>query len=227
MIKLLLFDIDGTLISTARAGTRAMNIAFREMFGVDDGFAKIPMAGRTDPTIIRDGLEAHGLSAVDGTYTEYIKRYLSHLEREMATSIGKKVMPGVREILDFICSREGSPVLGLLTGNIEAGAQVKLKDMGLWRYFSVGAFGSDHDNRDRLLDVALERCQNQLGLRLRAEEAMVVGDTPKDISCSKPFGATAVAVATGPYSVDELAAHGPHHLFPDLSDTDAFLKLLS
>ncbi len=225
MIKIVLFDIDGTLISTGRAGTRAMNIAFRELFGPDNGFEGVPMAGRTDPMIIRDGLEAHGISAVDGTYTRYINTYLEHLKREMVSSPGKKVMPGILEILESLNTRSRGPVLGLLTGNIEAGARIKLQNMGLWHYFSVGAFGSDHDDRDRLLDVALGRCRDRLGLSFRPEETMVVGDTPKDIACSKPFGATAVAVATGPYSTEELAAHNPDHLFHDLSDPAPFLKL--
>ncbi len=227
MIKMVLFDIDGTLISTGRAGTRAMSSAFRELFGLEDAFAKVPMAGRTDPTIIRDGLEAHGLRAVDGTYTRYINAYLEHLAREMLVSPGKKVMPGILEILGSLKARSRPPVLGLLTGNIEAGARAKLENMGLWPYFSVGAFGSDHDDRNRLLEVALSRCREHLGLNFGPEETMVVGDTPKDIACSKPFGATAVAVATGPYSMAELAAHHPDHLFQDFSNPRPFLNLVS
>jgi len=226
VFKLVLFDIDGTLISTGRAGTRAMNIAFRDMFGIEDGFDRVPMAGRTDPTIIREGLEAHGIGSMDGAYTDYITRYLVHLEREMSTSPGKKVMPGIKEILQTLQDRPGGPLLGLLTGNIEPGARIKLEHMGLWEYFRVGAFGSDHDDRDTLLGVALTRCHERIGIRIRPEETMVIGDTPRDISCSKPFGATAVAVATGPYSLQELALHEPDHLFADLSDPSAFLRIL-
>jgi len=227
MTNLIIFDIDGTLISTGRAGTRAMTLAFQDMFGVENGFQNVPMAGRTDPTIIREGLEAHGIRAVDGTYSQYVDRYLHHLTREMASSPLKKVMPGIREILEALKNvGNGTPVLGLLTGNLESGARIKLQDLRLWDYFSVGAFGSDHDDRNRLLGVALDRCRSVLGREISPEEALVVGDTPKDIECSQPFGAAAVAVATGPYSADELARHNPDHLFEDLSDTEAFLRVL-
>lgn len=223
--KLVLFDIDGTLISTGRAGTRAMNMAFYEMFGIENGFQHVKMAGRTDPAIIRDGMRLAGVSSPNGEYEKYRALYLEHLAREMKTSVNKHLMPGIGEILENLKADSG-PTVGLLTGNMEEGARIKLEDMGIMHHFFLGAYGSDNDDRNRLLHVALERWRNLKGRSIEPAEVMVIGDTPHDIECSKPFGATAVAVATGPYSIEELSSHGPDHIFSDLGDPEEFLKLV-
>jgi phosphoglycolate phosphatase-like HAD superfamily hydrolase len=223
-IKLVLFDIDGTLVSTGGAGTRSMSLAFEELFGIPNGFAGLTMAGRTDPAIIRDGFSRHGLDSGDGHYARYEAAYLRHLEREIFSSPNRRVMPGIVEILTAL---DGSHItVGLLTGNMEAGARIKLQAMGLWHYFMLGAYGSDNDDRNRLLGVAMRRYERQHGKQIEPQEVIVVGDTPKDIECSKPFGALSVAVATGPYKSEELAAHAPDHLFDDLSGTESFLKIV-
>lgn len=223
--KLVLFDIDGTLISTGRAGTRAMNIAFEEMFGVSNGFENVKMAGRTDPAIIREGMRVAGVNSNNGVFGRYQRTYLRHLAAQMETSTGKRVMPGIAEILEKL-SRDRSVVVGLLTGNMQEGAQIKLEHLGILRYFEIGAFGSDHDDRNRLLGFALDRYRLLTHREIEPADAMVIGDTPHDIECSKPFGATAVAVATGPYSTEVLATHDPDHLFPDLADVGAFYRLV-
>ncbi|MBI5143216.1 MAG: HAD hydrolase-like protein [Nitrospirae bacterium] len=223
--KLVLFDIDGTLISTGGAGTRSMSLAFEELFGIPNGFAGLTMAGRTDPAIIRDGFSRHGFDSSDGFYSRYEAAYLRHLEREILASQNRRVMPGIVEILAKLA--DGPVAVGLLTGNMEDGAMIKLQAMGLWNYFAFGAYGSDHDDRNRLLGVAMKRYESLHGKPIEPREVIVVGDTPKDIECSKPFGAVAVAVATGPYSKDALSAHAPDHLYDDLSNTASFLGIVA
>lgn len=223
--KLILFDIDCTLVNTGGAGSRALNLIFEDLFSIKDAFRTVRMAGKTDPAIIREGLEFHGICSVDGIFEKCKEKYLLRLRHEMRTSKNRRVMPGIKTILEAL-SGDSSVVLGLLTGNMEEGAKIKLGEMGLYNYFRLGAYGSDDDDRNKLLAFAMDRYQRLAGDEIKPEQVAVIGDTPRDIECSKPFGATAVAVATGPYSKDELAAHDPDHLFKDLSDTEAFLRLI-
>ncbi len=223
--KLVLFDIDCTLVNTGGAGSRALGLIFEDLFSIEGAFKDIRMAGKTDPAIIREGLKLHGICSSDGIFEKCKNMYLEKLKSEMGTSKKRRVLPGIKSILEAL-SLDDSVVLGLLTGNMEEGAQIKLGEMGLFDYFKLGAYGSDSDNRNELLNFALTRYENLTGESLETHQAMVIGDTPKDIECSKPFGSTAVAVATGPYSTEELAAHEPDYLFKDLSDTESFLRLV-
>ena len=227
MRKLVLFDIDGTLVLTGGAGVRAMNRALEEVFGDTRGLDGIPVAGRTDWAILTDAVERHEHRLDTRLLHDLRERYVRNLAVEIhQPGTGRKaVMPGIREILDAL-ERKPDVFLGLLTGNFEAGARVKLGYFDLWRYFRCGAFGDDAADRNELVPFAVRRAE-ACGLpRIPPADIIVVGDTPADVACAKAGGATAVAVATGSSSVDDLRVTGAEHVFGDLSDTEAFLRLL-
>ena len=227
MRKLVLFDIDGTLVLTGGAGLRAMNRALEEAFGHATGLDGIPVAGRTDWAILADAVRRVGRT-LDGTLLDDLqRRYVTHLAEEIhQPGHGRKgVMPGIREILEEL-DRRADVVAGLLTGNFEEGARVKLGYFDLWRYFRFGAFGGDAADRNALVPFAVERAR-VCGLpEIGDSDVLVVGDTPHDVLCAHAAGAIAVAVATGSSSVEELRATGAEHVFRDLSNTRAFLELL-
>jgi phosphoglycolate phosphatase len=227
MRKLVLFDIDGTLVLTGGAGLRGMNRALQEVFGGSRGLDGIPVAGRTDWAILADAVRRLG-RALDGPMlADLQRRYIAHLADEIQhPGEGRKgVMPGINEILTRLELRE-DVVVGLLTGNFEEGARVKLEHFDLWRYFRCGAFGGDAADRNALVPVAIERARG-LGMPDVADsDVIVIGDTPHDVACAHAAGAVAVAVATGSSSVEELRATGAEYVFQDLSDTKAFLALL-
>ncbi len=223
--KLILFDIDGTLVHTGGAGTRSLNQAFKDVFGIESAFRNIPMAGKTDPLIVRTALRAWDLDDTDQSVELCLSRYVELLADEIARSNGRRVLPGIETILARLGTIDGV-VVGLLTGNIEQGARIKLEAMNLWSHFRLGAYGSDREDRNDLVFVAIERYAAATGESITTRETVVVGDTPRDISCSKPFGATAVAVATGPYGIEDLRVHKPDALFEDLGDGAAFFDFL-
>ncbi len=200
MNRLILFDIDGTLISTGGAGTRALDRAFNELFGIRDAFRNISMAGKTDPEIMREGLRAHGFSRADGNLEKMKDMYLHFLRQEIENP-RRHLKPGIMEALTLF-NREGI-TLGLLTGNLRQGAQIKLSPFGLDKFFPDGAFGSDDEDRDKLLPIAIGKFAKK-GLEFSPEDCIVVGDTPRDVRCAKVHGATCIAVATGPYSKEYL-----------------------
>ena len=228
MQKLVLFDIDGTLVLTGGAGLRAMNRALEEAFGHSGGLDGIPVVGRTDWAILSDAVRRVG-RALDGALLDDLReRYVANLAEEIeAPGQGRKgVMPGIREILDHLEQRDDL-LVGLLTGNFEEGARVKLAHFDLWRYFRCGAFGGDAADRNALVPFAVERARS-CGLPDIADaDVIVVGDTPHDVMCAQVAGATAVAVATGSSSVEELRAAGADHVFEDLGDAEAFVRLLA
>lgn len=227
MRKLVLFDIDGTLVLTGGAGLRAMNRALEETFGHANGLDDIPVAGRTDWAILAQAVKRIGRS-LDGTVLAALEgRYIVNLAQEIEQpGTGRKgVMPGIREILGAL-DRRDDVVLGLLTGNFEGGARVKLGYFDLWKYFQFGAFGGDAADRNALVPFAVERARARGLPEISDSDVLVVGDTPHDVLCAHAAGATAVAVATGSSSVDELRATGAEHVFQDLSDVNAFMALV-
>lgn len=222
-MRLILFDIDGTLIDSGGAGVRALDLALRELFSIENGFHGISMAGKTDPSIMREGLIKHGLSA-DGNLDLVTESYLRHLKSEIQNN-RKTIKPGICETLEKLCTVHGI-ALGLLTGNIERGARIKLEPFGLNRYFPSGAFGSDDEDRNMLLPVAVSRYQALTSHTIQIEECLVVGDTPRDVECAKIHGAACFAVATGPYSAEALRDAGADYVVEDLSDQNSLLQIL-
>ncbi|NUR52912.1 MAG: HAD hydrolase-like protein [Acidobacteria bacterium] len=225
--RLVLFDIDGTLVLTGGAGLRAMNRACAEIVGRADALNGIPVAGRTDWIILHDAFRAGGMTLDDPMFAAIRERYVTHLRDEIQQrgTGTKAVMPGIRELLDALEARS-DVALGLLTGNFADGARIKLEHFDLWRYFRCGAFGDDAVDRNALVPVALSRARECGVADVHASHTLVVGDTPHDIACALAAGATPVGVATGSYSVDQLRASGAETVFADLSDTKGFLSLL-
>ncbi len=224
-MKLLLFDIDGTLIDSGGAGTRSLDLAFREVLSIPAAFKDISMAGKTDIQIIKEGLVTHGLPSDDGLVPALVGSYIRHLRIEIVTP-RKHTKPGVREVLRIISEQHGEWGLGLLTGNLEQGARIKLVSLSLNRYFPSGAFGSDHEDRNKLLPIAVERFQTRTAERINFRDCIVVGDTPRDVHCAKPYGARCIAVATGPYPRKSLSEAGADFTLDNLSDADAFLRMI-
>lgn len=222
-MKIVLFDIDGTLISTGGAGTRSLNIAFEEVLGIKEAFKNFEMAGKTDVQIIKEGLFIHGIKPTFTLLQELIKHYLKNLDRQMNNN-AKHLKPGVPSFLDII--QKLKYPTGLLTGNLENGARIKLEPFGLNSYFPFGAFGSDHEDRRYLLPVALARFSRISKYRVPFQQCIVVGDTPRDIACAKPYGAKVIAVATGPYSFEELSKTDADLVVQNLSETDKILNFI-
>ena len=213
--RFVLFDIDGTLIDPGGAGRRSMSKAFYQMFSIRDAFAGITMAGKTDIQIIREGLGIHGLSASDGIVDSILSQYLKNLEIEI-NNTRRHIMPGVLELLGALKTADGY-WLGLLTGNIDRGARIKLGAFNLNRYFPVGAFGDDSEDRNSLLPIAVEKLRKSTNIHVNYSDCIVIGDTPKDVQCSKPLGATSIVVSTGPYSYESLLGTGADYVLRDLS----------
>ncbi|MEK6673958.1 MAG: HAD family hydrolase [Nitrospirota bacterium] len=201
-MKLLLFDIDGTLLDSGGAGTKAMNLAFEEVFSIPDAFNGIDMAGKTDTQIMKEGMKRHNISSDNGRLPSLCKSYISHLLHEIKNP-AKHLKPGIVSTLDSLRAIKGL-YLGLLTGNIETGARIKLDAFGLNSYFSFGAFGNDHEERNSLLPVAIKQFRSLYQKDACYTDCIVIGDTPRDVECAKVHGALSVAVATGPYSYKTL-----------------------
>jgi phosphoglycolate phosphatase-like HAD superfamily hydrolase len=224
-MKFLLFDIDGTLIDSGGAGTRSLDLAFQEIFAVGNAFRSISMAGKTDIQILREGMELHGLDFSPDILPAFLSAYTRNLKVQIAKG-GGHVKEGIRAALALLSGRDDF-ILGLLTGNIEDGARIKLDTFGLSNYFTVGAFGSDNEDRNRLLAVALDKLHRSHALSLSFADCVVIGDTPRDVACAKPYGASVIGVATGPYSSQVLTEAGADVVFEDLSDTGQFISALN
>ena len=225
-MTLLLFDIDGTLVSTGLAGGDAMGRAFEEIHGVADAFAGIEMSGKTDPAILREAWEGAGIAEAERDLQAFHDCYVGHLKDTLSESDrDRHLKPGLPGLLDAV-ARQSDVVLGLLTGNFVTGAQLKLESFGVLHYFRVGAYGSDNEDRKALVPVARLRARQFCVTYIAPERTFVIGDTPRDIECAKAHDVKAVAVATGNYSMDDLRAHQPDLCFADLGDRRAVLEAL-
>lgn len=222
----LLFDIDGTLVTTGGVGRRAVERAFERVHGRADACALIRFDGMTDRSITRLGLEAIGALANDEAIDRLLEIYLAELAAELALSTPDtyRVHVGVPEALAAATAR--GMALGLGTGNVERGARLKLEHVGLNHHFDFGGFGCDHELRVELIRTGAERGARRLGLPVSSCRVVVIGDTPKDIDAARGIGAESIGVGTASFSAEQLLAHGATHAFADLSAPGALAALL-
>jgi phosphoglycolate phosphatase-like HAD superfamily hydrolase len=225
-MKILLFDIDGTLIHSGGSGKHAMELAFQEIWGMPNSLDSVLLAGQTDPKILRDAFQLHGIAWNDDEIERFKEQYFIHLAEDMQRPRPKRrIMPGFPELLEEL-KKMPEIHIGLLTGNWIRGAEIKLAYFDLWKYFEFGAFGDDEMDRNKLVPHALRRAEEKFGIRPSRDRVYVIGDTPRDIQCARPHDAVAVAVATGEYSVAELSAEKPDFLFEDFSVVEEVLQIL-
>lgn len=222
--KLLLFDIDGTLMTSGGAGEMALQLGFADRFGIQDDFRSIDIAGRTDSGIARQIFAKHGIDPTPENLTTFFDGYLHHLAILLPQLRGR-LLPGILPLLEALRERPDI-VLGLLTGNLARGAELKLTHYGVWQYFDFGAFADDHHDRNELGAFARTRATERHGIEFLVEHIYVLGDTPHDIACARAIGAQALAVATGNFTREQLAAAGPDLIFDDLEDVPAVLKAI-
>ncbi len=226
MVKtLLLWDIDGTLIDSGGAGERALRLALKREFALEDSFAWLEYFGRTDVWIARTILQKHHGAATPETIQRFLAGYLKALAEEMHNPLAR-ILPGVSAIIAR-AAQQGNISQGLLTGNLRQGAETKLTHLGLWSPFPFGAFADDAEHRDDLGPFALRRASSQSGHDFSPEHVFVIGDTPHDIACGKAIGAQTIAVATGRFSSEQLLAHQPTAILENLAEPAAFFALLN
>ena len=229
MRRLILFDIDGTLLSADGSGKRAIHAALMEVFGTTGPIGSYSFAGRTDPEIVRDLLRADGIAdaEIERGLPALWFRYIEYLHREIH-DMRVRALPGVPELLDRVETAGGEVVLGLLTGNIREGARIKVNAARLgFSRFRVGAFGSDHAHRPELPAIAVERARRETGVGFSGKEIVIIGDTPKDVACGEHLGVRTIATATGQHPADELRACGADYVFDDLSEVDAVWQAIA
>jgi phosphoglycolate phosphatase-like HAD superfamily hydrolase len=220
MVRLILFDIDGTLVRTGGAGVKAFAKVFETEFGATDGFELLKFSGRTDTSLVREFFGVHNIPATPTNFQRFFERYvfwLDHILLKSATA----TCPGVWAFIRQLEALSPPPLLGLLTGNIRLGAEIKLRHFDLWSVFKTGAFGDDHEERDQIAAIARERGCETLQEPLRGEQVLVIGDTPLDIRCGRAIGARVLAVATGGASLAELLEHAPDWAVADLKAVTA------
>jgi phosphoglycolate phosphatase-like HAD superfamily hydrolase len=228
-MKLVLFDIDGTLLLTDGAGRRAIGQALRDEAGTAGPIDTYRLDGKTDPQIVRDLLVAAGHEAADDDdrISAVCRRYVTHLERELDNPPGAtRLLPGVHGLLDALEQR-GDAMVGLLTGNLVEGAALKLRAAGLdMARFLVGAYGSDHADRPALPLIASRRAAALMGRELSGADVVIIGDTPADVTCGLSITARAIGVATGRFGRAELVAAGAYAAFDDLADVPSVLAAI-
>ena len=226
-MRLVLFDIDGTLLREGVAPKIAFARALRETYATAGPVGTFRFAGMTDPECVTEIMRLAGVAeeVIHQRRDECLRRYVEHLESEMPNYEGARLFPGVRELLERL-NKLDDVVVGLLTGNVLRGAQLKLRRWNLEPYFRFGAFGDDHADRSVLAAIALEKARALLGQPFMGSDTTVIGDTPKDISCARAIGARAVAVATGQVTRQELAECSPDVLLDSFENHEAALRAI-
>lgn len=218
--RLVLFDVDGTLLSAGRAARESILAALAEVLAWEGSADGNDFSGKTDPQILRElVMESVGRERFEATMGAVLDRYVDELSRRLRPE-AVVVKPGVRDLLDRL-SAEPRVTLGLLTGNIERGARLKLEPPGFNRYFPFGAFGDDSADRYCLPAVAVARARERTGRDFKGRSVVIIGDSVHDVACGRSLGARAIAVATGPTPAEKLRAEGPDALFADFADVDA------
>jgi phosphoglycolate phosphatase-like HAD superfamily hydrolase len=218
MVRLVLFDIDGTLVRTGGAGVKAFAKVFDTEFGAKDGFERLKFAGRTDTSLVREFFGYHSIPATTENFQRFFERYVFWLDQILHES-HTEICPGVPEFIRGLQTLDRPPVLGLLTGNIRLGAEIKLRHARLWEPFVIGAFADDHEERDHIARIARRRGSGVLGEDLLENQVVVVGDTPLDVRCGRAIGARVLAVATGGAKLEELRSCQPDWAVADLRHT--------
>lgn len=226
-MRLILFDIDGTLINSSGAGRATIAYAMKEVFGTAGSLESYPFSGKTDLQIISDVLGEAGVPAGEiKEKIEVLYEVMALEGRSLFTDDGIRACPGVPELLSALRSNR-AVMLGLLTGNVSQTAPLKLAAAGIDpNDFKVGAFGSDAKERNDLPRIAWQRAEQATGRGFDGAHTVILGDTPADIACAKVSGSKSVAVATGHHTVAELQKHAPDFLFENLRDTEDVLKIL-
>ena len=224
-MKLVLFDIDGTLIADGGAAREAYAHALQAVCGYRTDLRRYDFSGRTDPQITHMVLGDAGLSTdeIDALMPRLLESYLAALERSAPGRV--RELPGVRPLLDALAA-DRRVVLGLLTGNIERGARVKLGNAGLNDFFPFGAFGSDSPHREKLPPIAVERASRVAGHRFRGRDVVIIGDSIYDVRCGVPHAATTIAIASGKTAAETLIAENPDHFFASAEDCEALLAAI-
>jgi phosphoglycolate phosphatase len=226
--RLVLFDVDGTLVDAHGAGSRSVREALVRVYGRTGPIDSYDFHGRTDPQIVRELMRAAGLDdqaidrGMDRLWAVYLERLEADLRRPGTVA---EVLPGVPELLDALHENQDD-LVALLTGNIEPGARIKLSAADLWHRFDFGAYGSDHERRDRLPAIAVARAHEATGIEFTGRNVVIIGDTPFDVECGRAMGVWAVAVATGKHSAAELEAAGADVVLEDLADTGRALDAI-
>jgi len=220
MVRLVLFDIDGTLVHTGGAGTKAFSQTFSHVFGLHNGAERMKFAGRTDTSLVREFFQIHGVPESVENFRQFFDNYVFWLDQIMAQSTGAHCS-GIADFIADLLALPQPPMLGLLTGNIQLGAEIKLRRFGLWEFFVMGGFADDHEDRNHIAVAALQRSRRILDPHLQPQEIVVVGDTPFDVRCGKFIGAKTLAVATGGAKYADLRQHAADWTVENLTQIDA------
>ena len=222
--RLLLFDIDGTLIDSGGAGIQSLKDVLLQQFGISDDLRGIEVAGQTDTGIVHQILRKQQITPNDKNISAFLDLYVEFLARELPLRKGT-LLPGVKELLARLKERSQN-VLALLTGNIRRGAQLKLEHYGIWEFFEFGAFADDHHDRNELGAFAQMRAREKHAMDFAAAAIDVIGDTPHDIACGKAINARTIAVVTGKFSRAQLCEHQPDRIVDNFADVEAVIAEL-
>jgi phosphoglycolate phosphatase len=220
MVRLVLFDIDGTLIHTSGAGEKAFARVFAGLFGISDGTERLKFAGRTDPSIVREFFLHHAIEPSRENFEQFFEAYVFMLDH-MLQQLPGGVHRGVWKWLHDVRSLPHAPVVGLLTGNVRLAAEIKLRRFHLWEQFDTGGFADDSMERNEIAVAAKRRGEALVGSKLAPEEVLVIGDTPLDVTCARHIGAKVLAVGTGIYRAQDLAPFAPDYVVDHLEQVSA------
>ena len=238
IVKLLLFDIDGTLLSVQGQGKRALVSAITQICAPhtpgerdmdEQAMLQLPIAGKTDLQFLHEALgDSFDDAQIQQFAPEIFQLHAENLRRNFVHNAQAELLPGVSVLLERVREHasDGACLPAILTGNIAAGAEIKLGLFQLHNFFRCGAFGDEGRLRRELPPVAVAKARELTGHNFHGEDVVIIGDTPNDIDCGRPIGARSIAVATGPFSRDDLTEHNPHFVFDDLSDTDAVIDAM-
>jgi phosphoglycolate phosphatase len=224
-VTVVLFDIDGTLLDMKGAGRLAFAQTIKTVFGIDDDLAYLSFAGSTDLSVLQKVMEHHVRRLTETDSRRFFERMPAELE-QAATGSDLVLYPGVRPLLERLSSRR-DVILGLVTGNIAACAQIKLRQFNLHHHFVLGAFGDEHADRKEIARLAMSRVQARLTKGAVIHALYLVGDTPNDVEAAKAIDAVAIAVATGKYAPEALQQAGADVVLSDMGDTDCVMQLFA